>query len=294
MDIGKQYDKDDVFKKKARLHQSNYRTKILKAAYNEYGNRLIDDDAYLNYYQFLNVLEDKRKRYPNYSKKRDADMLRSEHIPFNIFSPLKLDFEFSKNIFNKLLGNVISEIKEIKIEYAPHPKGNYLNDGTSFDTYIEFKHNDNSKGALGIEVKYTEQAYSLGETEKENIKNINKLDSIYSLVTKKSDLYIENSINDLIKDDYRQIWRNHILGESMKQKGELKHFISLTLYPLGNNHFAKVIPKYKNLLKPDKKDLFVGVTFEKLFNVYSELNNKGEYKDWIDFLKRRYITTNSL
>ena len=101
MNIGEQYDKDDAFKKEARLYQSNYRVKILKAECNKYGNRLIDGDSYLNYYPYLNVLEDKRKRYPNYSKKRDADMLRSEHIPFNVFSPLKLDFEFAKNTFNK-------------------------------------------------------------------------------------------------------------------------------------------------------------------------------------------------
>ncbi len=294
MKIGDQYDFDDNFKKEARLYQSIYRAKILKAECIDYGNRLIDGDAYLNYYLKLNVLEDKRKRYPNYSSKRDADMLRSEHIPFNVFSPLKLNKDLAKNTFNKLLGGIILEVKDIKIEHAPSPKENYLNDGTSFDTYIEFTHIDNSIGALGIEVKYTEQAYSLGKIEKGNIENIDKPDSIYSLVTKKSNLYIENSISDLIKDDFRQIWRNHILGESMKQKRELEHFISVILYPSGNTHFKEVLPKYKNLLNADKKASVVDVTFEKLFDVYSELNDKVEFKDWIEFLKKRYLTTNSL
>ena len=229
-----QYDFDDSFKKKARLHQTLFRENVLNVGCNIYGNRLKDNDAYLNYYPKLGVLEDKLKRYPNYSSKRDADMLRSEHIPFNVFSPLKLDFELAKNTFNKFLGNIISEITDIKIEFAPSPKWNYLKDGTSFDTYIEFTHIDSTKGALGIEVKYTEQAYALGNTEKLTIENT---DSKYYSITKKSELYIENATDLLKKDDLRQVWRNHILGESMKQKNEINHFISLTLYPSGNTHF---------------------------------------------------------
>lgn len=286
-----QYDFDDSFKKKARLHQTLYRENVLNVDCNVYGNRLNDNDAYLNYYPKLGVLEDKLKRYPNYSSKRDADMLRSEHIPFNVFSPLKLDFELAKNTFNKFLGDVISEITDIKIEFAPSPKWSYLNDGTSFDTYIEFTHIDSTRGALGIEVKYTEQAYAMSENEKINIE---KPDSLYNLVTKKSNLYIANGI-EVFKDDvFRQIWRNHILGESMKQNNEIKHFISLTLYPSGNTHFKEVNSDYKNLLNTDKKDSYVGITFETLFDVYTELNNTPEFNEWIEFLKKRYIISNSI
>lgn len=37
MKIGKQYSKDDDFKRKARLHQSNYRAEILNVDCDEYG-----------------------------------------------------------------------------------------------------------------------------------------------------------------------------------------------------------------------------------------------------------------
>lgn len=286
MKIEGQYYKDDAFKKEARLHQTLYRKNVLKVGYKDYGNRLLDKDAELNYYPKLEVLKDLRYRYPNYSKKRDADMLRSEHIPFNVFSPLKLNFELAKNTFNELLGNIISEITDIKIENAPKPKDKYLNDGTSFDTIIEFKHIDSSRGALGIEVKYTEQSYTIGDIEKNTIENPN---SLYYSVTKKSDLYLENSISDLIKDDFRQIWRNHILGESIKQNNELEHFISITLYPAGNTHFNKIIPEYLKLLKPDKQQLFKAITYEELFDAYTKLNNTTEFSEWIEFLKKRYI-----
>jgi len=70
MDIGPQYKLDDPFKAAARLHQSNYRARVLNVDYAEYGNRLteIDGRKLLNYYDGLGVQEVLRKRYPAYSE----------------------------------------------------------------------------------------------------------------------------------------------------------------------------------------------------------------------------------
>ena len=88
MEIGTQYKLDDEFKTIARLHQSKYRAEVLQVEFQDYGNRLNDTDgqALLNYYDKLNSRKKLRHRYSSYSRKRDADMLRSEHIPFNGFS----------------------------------------------------------------------------------------------------------------------------------------------------------------------------------------------------------------
>ncbi|MBQ0084856.1 MAG: hypothetical protein KBS65_01265, partial [Prevotella sp.] len=94
--------------------------------------------------------------------------LRSEHIPYNLFFPMmKIQNKTAtKGFFNELLGrDGVAEILDVKIEYAPQPKCNYLNDGTSFDAFVLYRHKDGSKGAIGIEVKYTEKEYSIGETE---------------------------------------------------------------------------------------------------------------------------------
>ncbi len=123
-EIGKQYNHDDEFKVKARLHQSKFRANVLKVGYQDYGNRFRDKDAkkLLNYYGGLNVCSTLAKRYPNYSKKRDADMLRSEHIPFNLFAPLEIDETAAKSIIFNSFGIWCSEIITIKYEYAPEPK----------------------------------------------------------------------------------------------------------------------------------------------------------------------------
>ena len=136
-----------------------------------------------NFYDGFSIFESVKQRYPNFYTNLYSDTLRSEHIPFNFFIPFVNDLEFCKDVFNRLLGGCIKSIdgtsiidggQNIKIEFAPSPKQQYLNDGTSFDTYIEYTHVDNSKGVIGIEVKYTEKEYQLkeGSTEENTINNI--------------------------------------------------------------------------------------------------------------------------
>jgi hypothetical protein len=52
-------------------------------------------------------------------------------------------------------------LRELIIEYAPEPTDEYkyLDDETSFDVYIEYicRGNENEKGIIGIETKYTER-----------------------------------------------------------------------------------------------------------------------------------------
>ena len=62
----------------------------------------------------------------------------------------------------------IFDNENIKIEFAPSPKRNYLNDRTSFDTYIEI-HNDNSKGVIGIEVKIQKKNINSRLVQRKNV-----------------------------------------------------------------------------------------------------------------------------
>ena len=138
-EIGPQYAKDDWFKAVARLHQSRFRSAVLNVDFDEYGNRLTDADArsLLNYYNGLNVREVLRGRYPAYSKSRDADMLRSEHIPFNMFAPLKDNPELAMQVITAAFGVECRPPFDIRFEWAPKPRGHYLDDGTAFDVYIQ-------------------------------------------------------------------------------------------------------------------------------------------------------------
>ena len=288
MDIGIQYKPDDEFKSKARLFQSTYRTEVLEVEFQDYGNRLTDFDAeaLLNYYDKLNSREVLRQRYPNYSRKRDADLLRSEHIPFNLLAPLDADHDTAtKIIFNAWNIDCI-EIQAIEIEYAPLPKENYLNDGTAFDTYIKVLLKNGNTCGIGIEVKYTEQSYPIGKTESINISNH---DSLYWKTARASGVFI-NPDNEIFgTDEFRQIWRNHLLGLKMIQVGDIDEFYSITLFPNDNNHFHHVIPEYIAQLKDESKPYLIGCTFEKFI---SSIQGPPKFEEWKKWLNRRYIINN--
>ena len=246
--------------------------------------------------------------------------LRSEHIPWNIFFPMSLsdNMNHTKDVFNTIIREVSSElpiIKEIigiKIEYAPKDEQAteepftkcYLNDRTSFDTYIEYLAEDGQKGGIGIEVKYTEEGYSPREKEKEAaITDYRK--HRYFDVMKESAFYIPaafipdekhpNLWSPLVCNELRQIWRNHLLGASMIKHGDISHFLSIHLFPQGNIHFhgdsahMGAVEYYKHWLGPEGKKTWASITFEELFQIMQDNYTDKKNRDWIKYLKERYL-----
>jgi hypothetical protein len=129
--IGLQYEHDDRFKAAARLHHSAYRAKVLKVGFDEYGNRLTEwaGRALLNYYDGLGVREPLRQRYPTYTKSRDADMLRSEHITFNLFAPLIRKPEVTNRLLYRTLGVELLPPDQIATGWAPKPATSQISRG---------------------------------------------------------------------------------------------------------------------------------------------------------------------
>ncbi|MDD8019454.1 MAG: hypothetical protein PHP42_13860 [Bacteroidota bacterium] len=297
-EIGKQYLKDEEtdhsgFLRRARLHQSKFRANILDLPSDTYGNYLTktDGEQGKNFYEGFGIFE-AVKKYRKYNKPLYSNMLRSEHIPFNFFIPLNQDRNFCKTIFSNLLKTSILSIDKVEIEYAPKPEENYLNDKTSFDAYVEYTNSDNSKGIIGIEVKYTEKEYKLPANSKQE-KDLNDKCSKYFSVTNSCKLYTSNAINRLRTDKFRQIWRNHLLGESilLTDKEKFKHFTSLTLFPSGNTHFIKTSREYIDLLL-NNKNKFIPLTYEDFFGFLSTHCPDNNYKKWLEYLTTRYIVTN--
>jgi len=293
--LGKQYNLDNTidktgFRSKARRHQSRFRVEILQVDYDEYGNRLTKQDGLsgLNFYNGFEIFSAVKKRYPNYKKGLYSDMLRSEHIPFNLFIPLNHNKGFCAKIFNKFMNEQIKTIDRIEIEYAPPYPQNHLNDRTAFDTYLEYTNNSQEKGMIGIEVKYTEHEYNLKPKSKEE-EDINNKGSRYYTVTKKSNLYRDNAHKLLPTDLFRQIWRNHILGESILQIDKnFKYFTSITIFPSANEHFVETCKQYNDLLKVNNNH-FIPITFENFLNIAKSYSPNEDFDKWINYLDTRYI-----
>ncbi|MDE5759540.1 MAG: hypothetical protein K2I11_00930, partial [Bacteroides sp.] len=243
-----------------------------------------------------------------------TNLLRSEHIPYNVFFPMQYDLKGTARLFNRILGEErIATISKINIEY--NPKG--LSDGTSFDAYIEYTPmgaNPGEKGGIGIEVKYTEKEYPMKRNSKEwnethNAFGIHLADN-YSKPSNDCGWFKNECLADVLFEDkdrlashvvanrYRQIWRNHILGASMilglsaNPDDQLSEFTSLTVFPKDNGHFSEVWDEYESKLTPAGLKTFKHITYEELFPLMrSCLNTTGipNLNEWIDYLYRRYI-----
>jgi hypothetical protein len=293
------YSGDNAFRAEARRHQSEFREKVLAIDFDssndkaKYGNLLPQEAAIqgLIFYEGYrdHIMKVAAKRYGKIKgTARYANLLRSEHIPLNIFAPMDLNSEKTKELFNEIIAGGIKRIEGILIEHPrKYDPTKYLHDKTSFDTFISYSTTSGLKGGIGIEVKYTEVGYKIGDTEKKEMSNTSHP---YCTITKSSGYYLNPDPETFKEDHLRQIWRNHILGATMINDGDLDTFHHIHLYPKGNTHFEDVaIPQYTSLLTVKGKQSFMGLTYENLFRLMGKYFSSPQETDWVKYLNKRYL-----
>ncbi len=294
------YRHDKPWQARARKHQSDFRESLgLECVPNPpcrtvcYGNIISDEDAAKGYIYFEGFREDILKVHEATKGSIATNLLRSEHIPYNLFYPMRNNPEALRELFVKITGKDIADVTGLHIEYAPSPIEDYLEGHTAFDTYISYRNSKGEDCGIGIEVKYTEMGYKMGGGEKKRI--FDTLDSRYHKVTQWSNAYDTGSssasellLSTLSKDHFRQIWRNHMLGLSMIRKGDINEFLSIHLYPSFNEHFIEVVPQYTDLLSERGRQTFTPLTFEELFKAMQDIHFTEMDTEWKDYLQRRY------
>lgn len=293
------------FKRTARKLQIWWRKNVLNVGYQTYENVLCKSDAQLGLVFYEGFRKDILKYLAQPIPKTSSvpsgqmltNMLRSEHIPYNIFFPMQYDKEGCRMVFNDLIGQKeIKSINDIKIEYHPEPIADFLNDHTAFDVFIAYTGYDDKPCGIGIEVKYTENSYPLkkGSREYTHLKDENgntKLSKEYQQATDNSGWFKSGVEDDLISNKYRQIWRNHILGAAMIAHKDIDRFYSVTLFPELNVHFlTNAMPGYKNELLSDKGyQTCIPLTYERLFSLIEKYFTMPQKNDWLKYLKDRYL-----
>lgn len=295
----------EAFKRKAREHQVLFRERELGVGFCKYPNVLAMSDARKGLVFFegfrKEILDKLKEPIPSTSSAPSGQMLtnllRSEHIPYNVFFPMNKDPEGCRDLFNAILEtNVIWKIQDIKIEYHPEPIRDYLNDHTAFDVYISYLDIKGQPCGIGIEVKYTEKEYPLKPNSREynNVKDADgctRLSEPYAKATKESGYYRSDVKPDiLVSNIFRQIWRNHILGASMVLHGDIAHFTSVTLFPRENAHFSvHAMPAYKKLLTDNAQQTFIPICYDIFFNLMEQYLHVEKKDEWIAYLRRRYL-----
>ena len=74
----------------------------------------------------------------------------------------------------------------------------------------------------------------------------------------------------------------------MIRRGDVDRFVSVTLYPRGNHHFAVALPRYRARLLPTRSSDIIGATFE---DYVGWLPNTADLSSWKSNLADRYIVT---
>ncbi len=288
----KEYKPDDKFKRWARALQFAYREDVLND-FNEYRapQVLLSEENAKRGLIFYDGFRDLiMSKVGNVATQLTSNMLRSEHIPYNLFTPLGMMPEIAVDLFSKMIGVPIKQIQSIKIEYAgTGDKSMYLNDRTSFDAFVSYITPDDRKGGIGIEVKYTENEYPLGDNEGKDIAGDNPL---YRELTTESGYFTpELDIKMFLTAHHlRQIWRNHILGYSMKHKGDVDIIHHIHIYPEGNEHFHNhALPEYRALLTEKGNESFRTITYENYFDMLDCYRDNVEVSNWVKYLRKRYL-----
>lgn len=288
----KEYKLDDKFKRWARALQFAYREEVL-ADFNEYRAPqvlLSEENSKQGLIFYDGFRELILSKVGNVATQLTSNMLRSEHIPYNLFTPLETMPEIAADLFGKIIGTPIKHINSIKIEYAGMgDKALYLNDRTSFDAFIRYITPDGRNGGIGIEVKYTENEYPLGEKEGNDIAGNNHL---YRDMTTESGYYTPDlDISMFLTAHHlRQIWRNHILGYSMLHKGDVDIMHHVHIYPEHNEHFHHLsLPEYRTLLTEKGNESFKTITYETYFDLLDCYRGNDKVSDWVKYLRKRYL-----
>jgi hypothetical protein len=138
---------------------------------------------------------------------------------------------------------------------------------------------------MQIEVKFTERSSSVNRNSQE-YKKANNKDSRYWQVTRNSGCFIDGGKNELASNNLRQLWRNHLLGLSMVEKGIINNFYLVIFHPKGNTHISEAIHDYKKYIVASAEVSVIGCSYEHFINSIEE---NGEIHEWKDYLIRRYF-----
>lgn len=294
------------FKQAARSHQARFRESVLRVEHGPHPHVLKEEDARKGLIFFepfrKAIMEELEGKGASGNRRMLANLLRSEHIPYNVFFPMREDLLGTARLFNEILGrDEIARINGIRIEFAPKPARRYLDDRTAFDAYIPYTDRNGRPCGIGIEVKYTEKGYPLKAGSRESRRvvlagesgtGLADTNGAYRQATDRCGYYGScPPYHALAGNDLRQMWRNHMLGASMVQRGDIFKFTGILLYPASNCHFSdKAIPRYQALLTKKGADSFVPLTYEALFPLIRKLVSVNRVEEWVDYLSERYLT----
>lgn len=293
IELGPQHAGDDDFTRRMRFHQSWYRAVVLGLDYgvgprasskNRYGNMLTPADGnagrnFLTPQIFDGVqqrLAEPAGGVEEYRVKHN--MLSSQPMCFNLFGPLIDDLDLATRLVRGVwrpLGKRVKRVTGIRIEWAPAPRGEFLDDRTAFDAFIEYECDSGGRGFVGIETKLTEP-FSQKHDDKPTYRRWMTPDSPWR----------PDAADEVDRVEHNQLWRDHLLAWSMLRHPRSPYeegSLAVVSHP-EDRRCTDVLGGYRALLQDDATLDAIGL--DAIVGKWRELLGEGS---WLDAFHVRYL-----
>ena len=292
IDIGPQYKRDDEFTRRMRWHQSWYRARVLRVAHGPgplpssrtpYGN-MLDEGAASRGLNFLtaDIFELAKQRVATRTGAVDEfrlmrNMLSSQPMCFNLFGMLALNHDMATDMVRALWGAHVKRVTDVRFEWAPQPTGEYLDDQTAFDVFIEYKGDGGQAGFIGIEAKLTEP-FSQRHYDKLTYRRWMTPDSPWRGASREAVADIQHN----------QLWRDHLLAWSMLRHPSRRYrsgHLSVVFHP-EDHRCRSVIDRYRRLLRSHAT--FSAFDLTQVVSAWRPFAGA-----WLDTFAERYLALNA-
>jgi hypothetical protein len=169
-----------------------------------------------------------------------TNLLSSMPLTFNLFASLIQKPERAGNLLYALLPNFRGLSRKTLFEHSPgRGDPRYTGDYTAFDLLVRYARADGRKGFVAIEVKYSE---SMREPEA-------KLRPRYDELSEMSGLFVDHAEPALRSNPVQQLWREHLLAQSMIDNGLYDEGYFILIAPTLNWHVQSAAEIYRSQLR---------------------------------------------
>jgi PD-(D/E)XK nuclease superfamily protein len=195
-----------------------------------------------------------------YADRLATNLLSSMPLAFNLLAPWGRSLERASGYLIELLPAFTGAARQLLFEHSPgrgNPK--FTADYTAFDALIRYSDGQGRNGFVAFEIKYSE---SMREPMPE-------LKPRHAELSESSGLFTEPAAAALRANPLQQLWREHLLAQSMIDNGLYDEGYFVTIAPALNYHVQDAAAAYQIHLCPpaDNKVRFVNVTLEDVIEV---------------------------
>ena len=205
------------------------------------------------------------------------NMLSSQPMCFNLFGELALDLENATEPVQALWGTSVTRVTCIRFEWAPKPAAEYLDDGTTFDAFIEYETDEGRMGFIGIETKLSEP-FSPKEYDGKKYRRWMTKDAPWRT----------DAGGQVSRTSHNQLWRDHLLAWAMLRHPDSRYTegrLTVVYHP-GDRRGRNVIGAYRGLLRDEAT--FSAFDLATVVAAWKPLVGK-----WLSRFEQRYLTLES-